>query len=65
MMDLGCEMLELEKAQSALLEYSIEVIDPERTVRGKLHWIGVMRGWKWEGEQIQNISTYPTKEIEA
>lgn len=65
MMDIGCEMLELEKAQSALLEYSIEVIDPERTVRGKLHWIGVMRGWKWEGEQIQNISTYPTKEIEA
>lgn len=49
MMDVGYEMLELEKAQSLLPEYSIEVIDPERTVRGKLHWIGVMRGWKWEG----------------
>ena len=53
MMDIGCEVLELEKAQSALLEYSVEDIDPERTVRGPLHWIGVMRGWKWEGGQIQ------------
>lgn len=53
MMDMSCETLELEKAQSALLEYSVEVIDPERTVRGRLHWIGVMREWKWEGEQPQ------------
>lgn len=61
MMDIGCEMLELEKAQLALLEYSIEVIDPERTVRGKLHWIGVMRGWKWEGEQIQIFQLIPKR----
>lgn len=53
MTDIGGEILELERAQPALLpEYSVEVIDPERTVRGKLHWIGVMRGWKWEGKQI-------------
>ena len=54
MMDRGCETLELEKAQSALLEYSVEYIDPERTVRGRLHWIGVMRSWRWEGEQPLN-----------
>ena len=28
----------------------LEDIDFERTVRGRLHWIGVMRDWSWEGE---------------
>lgn len=28
----------------------IEDIDFEKTVRGRLHWIGVMRDWSWEGE---------------
>lgn len=27
-----------------------EDIDFERTVRGRLHWIGVMKDWNWEGE---------------
>lgn len=27
-----------------------ENIDFERTVRGRLHWIGVMQDWKWEGK---------------
>lgn len=59
MMDMGCETLELEKVQSAPLEYySVEDIDPERTVRGRLHWIGVMGKWKWEGEQLQFFSTF-------
>ncbi|KAL8786557.1 MAG: hypothetical protein Q9213_002693 [Squamulea squamosa] len=27
---------------------SIEDLDYERTVRGRLHWVGVMKDWKWE-----------------
>lgn len=30
---------------------TLEDIDFERTVRGRLHWIGVMKDWKWEGER--------------
>lgn len=29
----------------------LEAIDFQRTVRGRLHWIGVMRDWKWEGRR--------------
>lgn len=28
----------------------MEQIDPERTVRGSLHWVGVMKEWGWEGQ---------------
>lgn len=31
---------------------TLEDIDFERTVRGRLHWIGVMKDWKWEGERL-------------
>ena len=27
-------------------------IDPEYTVRGPLHWVGVMTHWKWEGRSL-------------
>ncbi|KAI4282880.1 MAG: hypothetical protein L6R38_002600 [Xanthoria sp. 2 TBL-2021] len=27
---------------------SIEDLDYERTVRGRLHWVGVMKDWNWE-----------------
>lgn len=27
-----------------------EELDPEFTVRGRLHWVGVMREWGWESE---------------
>ncbi|KAL8663020.1 MAG: hypothetical protein Q9202_004250 [Teloschistes flavicans] len=27
---------------------SIEELDPERTVRGRQHWVGVMKDWDWE-----------------
>jgi hypothetical protein len=27
-----------------------EQMDPEMTVRGRLHWVGVMKEWGWEGE---------------
>ena len=25
-------------------------MEPEMTVRGRLHWVGVMKDWRWEGE---------------
>ena len=28
---------------------STESIDYDRTVRGRLHWVGVMKDWCWEG----------------
>ena len=28
---------------------TIEKLDPEKTVKGRLHWLGVMKDWKWEG----------------
>jgi hypothetical protein len=31
---------------------SLENIEFERTVRGKLHWVNVMAEWGWEGELI-------------
>ncbi|KAI4163594.1 MAG: hypothetical protein LQ342_002866 [Letrouitia transgressa] len=27
---------------------SLEDLDYEKTVRGRLHWVGVMKDWKWE-----------------
>lgn len=27
----------------------IEEVDPEMTVRGSRHWVGVMKDWNWEG----------------
>lgn len=38
---------------SPLLPGSIEF---EKTVRGSLHWIGVMTDWKWEGTSMLNSS---------
>lgn len=36
----------LMKRSTDVLEY----IDHERTVRGRLHWVGVMKDWNWEGQ---------------
>lgn len=30
----------------------LENLDPEKTVRGRLHWVGVMKDWKWESEYL-------------
>lgn len=27
-----------------------ELLDPDFTVKGRLHWLGVMRDWNWEGK---------------
>jgi hypothetical protein len=32
--------------------YGFENLEFERTVRGRLHWVGVMRDWKWEGNDL-------------
>jgi len=29
-----------------------EEMDPELTVRGRLHWVGVMKDWEWESKSI-------------
>jgi hypothetical protein len=26
----------------------VEEMDPELTVRGRMHWVGVMKDWEWE-----------------
>ena len=36
----------LTKTSTDILEY----IDFEKTVRGRLHWVGVMKDWNWEGQ---------------
>jgi hypothetical protein len=28
----------------------VEMLEPEFTVNGRLHWLGVMKDWSWEGE---------------
>lgn len=28
----------------------VEELEFEKTVRGRLHWVGVMRDWRWEGQ---------------
>ncbi|KAJ8116318.1 hypothetical protein OPT61_g2230 [Boeremia exigua] len=30
-----------------------ELLDVEFTIKGRLHWLGVMRDWNWEGELTQ------------
>ncbi|KAI9838905.1 MAG: hypothetical protein M1819_004113 [Sarea resinae] len=31
-------------------DISAEAMDPGMTVRGRMHWVGVMEDWKWEGK---------------
>lgn len=35
---------------------SVQELDPEMTVRGPLHWVGVMKDWSWESKFLINIS---------
>jgi hypothetical protein len=32
-----------------------EDMDPELTVRGELHWVGVMKEWEWESKHFHSI----------
>ena len=36
----------------------LEDITFDRTVRGQLHWIGVMKDWKWEGRTYQSHGSF-------
>lgn len=38
------------KAQRQAAGLITEEIDQELTVRGRLHWVGVMKDWEWESE---------------
>lgn len=54
------ELFEQERRRHDILsEDAFELLDPEFTVTGRLHWLGVMRDWKWEGKHSQQLSTCP------
>ena len=36
------------------LEPITEELDPELTVRGALHWVGVMKDWNWESKYLSS-----------
>jgi hypothetical protein len=43
--------IKLERADSKRrLEPGTESMEIEFTVKGRLHWLGVMKDWKWEGQ---------------
>ena len=46
-MDLGSVRMEPMRKSSVQL---VQEMDFKKTVRGRLHWLGVMKDWKWEGE---------------
>ena len=55
------ELFEQERRRHDILsEDAFELLDPEFTVTGRLHWLGVMRDWKWEGKSPQQLTTRPT-----
>jgi hypothetical protein len=37
-------------------EVVVNQSEPEYTVRGKLHWLGVMEDWNWEGMSAPHSS---------
>ena len=36
-------------------EKGMEVLERDFTVRGRLHWLGVMKDWGWESEYLNHI----------
>lgn len=58
--------------QKRRLEPVTEEMDPEVTVRGRLHWVGVMKDWEWESKfsvplsaMSQTLSQFPEPGIPA
>lgn len=45
----GAHMIPLHRRHT---DISISSVEPEYTVRGYLHWLGVMADWGWEGESL-------------
>lgn len=44
---------------------NVELLASEFTVRGRLHWLGVMRDWNWEGELPQTILKIPNTDCHS
>ncbi len=42
-------MVRIEQPRSKSVDV-MQDMDVAKTVRGRLHWLGVMKDWKWEGE---------------
>lgn len=40
----------LSQSRKRSTEFMAEELEPDMTVRGKLHWVGVMQDWGWESE---------------
>ena len=59
-MDLGVVRLEQPRRKSVDV---MQDIDFEKTVRGRLHWLGVMKDWRWEGESSISLSVKPEANI--
>ena len=38
----------------------VENLDVEETVRGRLHWLGVMKDWRWEGRRCSKVLYIPS-----
>ena len=43
-------------SSAAGLEVEVDDAEFERTVRGRLHWVGVMKDWDWEGSSSLSCS---------
>ena len=56
--DVGARMVHTGQQQPrkpSTESYADENIDYETTVRGSLHWVGVMKDWNWESELILSL----------
>lgn len=53
-MSLDSEMGRVEYLPRKKSINMLEEIEFEKTVRGRLHWIGVMKDWKWEGRSTRS-----------
>ncbi|TVY87424.1 Beauvericin cluster-specific repressor [Lachnellula willkommii] len=41
------------------MDPATEEMDPELTVRGRMHWVGVMKDWEWESTFAFHAIIYP------
>ena len=46
---MDSSMVRMEQSKRKSVDV-MQDIDFEKTVRGRLHWLGVMKDWRWEGE---------------
>jgi hypothetical protein len=56
--DLLSKPVDITASTSARRKSTISAIgriESEKTVRGRLHWVGVMKDWKWEGNSVSLV----------